>query len=88
MSSQGKTLGIDVSADQLRAVAVSEDGSVSEPIVEARFDGSDPLDRIVAFVRSAIEKLGPVGAVGISIPGLINKQNGGVAYYSQNTQTT
>jgi glucokinase len=88
MSSQGKTLGIDVSADQLRAVAVSEDGSVSEPIVEARFDGSDPLDRIVAFVRSVIEKLGPVGAVGISIPGLINKQNGGVAYSANIPETS
>lgn len=80
MSSQSKTLGIEVSADFLRAVAVSSDDSVSEAIVEPRFDGSDPLDRIVAFVRSVLEKLGPVDAIGLAMPGLINREDGGVAY--------
>ena len=80
MSSQSKTLGIEVSADFLRAVAVSSDDSVSEAIVEPRFDGSDPLDRIVAFVKSVLEKLGPVDAIGLAMPGLINRQDGGVAY--------
>lgn len=84
----GNALGIDVSADLLRAVAVSDDGSVSEPVVETRFDGSDPLDRIVAFVRSAIDKLGPISAIGVSIPGLINKQNGGVAYSANIPETS
>lgn len=83
-----KALGIDVSAELLRAVAVSEDGSISEPIVETRFDGSDPLDRIIAFVRSAIEKLGPVSAIGVSIPGLINKENGGVAFSANMPETS
>ena len=80
MSSQSKTLGIEVSSHFLRAVTVSSDDSISGSIVEPRFDGSDLLDRIVSFVRSAVEKLGPVDAVGIAIPGLINRQNGGVAY--------
>jgi glucokinase len=84
----GKALGIDVSAAHLRAVAVSEDGSISDPIVEDRFDGSEPLDRIVGFVRSSIEKLGPVSAIGVSIPGLINKQNGGVAYSANMPETS
>ncbi len=74
------SLGVEVSSNFLRAVAVSADGSVSEPIVEPRFDGSDPLDRIVGFIRTAIERLGPVDSIGIAIPGLINRQNGGVAY--------
>ncbi len=80
MSSQSKTLGIEVSANSLRAIAVSSDDFVSEAVVEPRFDGSDPLDRIVAFVRSSLETFGPVEAVGVAIPGLINRQNGGVAY--------
>jgi glucokinase len=80
MSSQGKTLGVEVSTNFLRAISVTADGTLSEAIVEPRFDGSDPLDRIVAFVRTTLEKLGPVDAVGIAIPGLINRQNGGVAY--------
>jgi len=80
MSSAGKTLGVEVSANFLRAITVDANGTVSEPVVEARFDGSDPLDRIVAFVRTAMEKLGPVEALGVAIPGLINRQNGGVAY--------
>ena len=84
----GKALGIDVSADLLRAVAVSDDGSVSEPIVESRFDGSDPLERIVVFVRSTIDKLGPVSAIGVAIPGLINKENGGVAYSANIPETS
>ncbi|MDI1241245.1 MAG: ROK family protein [bacterium] len=69
-----------MSGDLLRAVAVASDDSISEAVVEPRFDGSDPLDRIVSFVRTALEKLGPVDAIGIAIPGLINRQNGGVAY--------
>ena len=80
MSCQGKTLGVEVSTNFLRAISVTADGTLSEAIVEPRFDGSDPLDRIVAFVRTTLEKLGPVDAVGIAIPGLINRQNGGVAY--------
>ena len=80
MSSQGKTLGVEVSTNSLRAVVVLSDDSISEAMVEPRFDGSDPLDRIVAFVRTALEKLGPVDAIGVAIPGLINRQNGGVAY--------
>ena len=80
MSSESKTLGVEVSANFLRAVAVSADGSISEAVVEPRFDGSDPLDRIIAFARTALEKLGPVDAIGIAIPGLINRENGGVAY--------
>ena len=80
MSSSGKTLGVEVSTEFLRAIAVNDDNSSSDAVVETRFDGSDPLDRIVAFVRSAIEKLGPVDAVGIAVPGLINRENGGVAY--------
>ncbi|MEQ1764392.1 MAG: ROK family protein [Pyrinomonadaceae bacterium] len=80
MSSQSKTLGIEVSSNFLRAVAVSSDDSISEAVVEPRFDGSDPLDRIVTFVGTALAKLGPVDAIGVAIPGLINRENGGVAY--------
>ena len=88
MSSQGKALGIDVSAEMLRALVVSVDGPISEVIAEPRFDGSEPLDRIVGFVRNSVEKLGPVSAIGVSIPGLINKQNGGVAYSANIPETS
>jgi glucokinase len=88
MSSQTKTLGVEVSSSSLRAVSVSADGSVSEAIVEPRFDGSDPLERIVNFVRSALERLGPVDGIGIAIPGLINRQNGGVAYSANIPETS
>lgn len=80
MSSYGRNLGVEISSNFLRAIAVSADGELSDPIVEPRFDGSDPLDRIVAFVLSALEKLGPADAVGIALPGLISRQDGGVAY--------
>lgn len=88
MSFQGKALGIDISADMLRALVVSVDGPVSEVIDEPRFDGSEPLDRIVGFVRSSVERLGPVSAIGVSIPGLINKLNGGVAYSANIPETS
>jgi len=91
MSSQSQTIGIEVSSDFLRAVAVAEDGTASETIVEPRFDGTDPLDRIVAFTRSSIEKFaanGGVGALGVAIPGLISKQNGGVAYSANIPETS
>jgi len=69
-----------VSGSVLTAVAVGPEGAASEAFKEPRFDGSDPLERIVEFIKAAREKLGPISAVGVAIPGLINKENGGVAY--------
>jgi glucokinase len=76
----GPILGVDVSGSVLTAVAVGPEGAASEAFKEPRFDGSDPLERIVEFIKAAREKLGPISAVGVAIPGLINKENGGVAY--------
>lgn len=76
----GPVLGVDVSGSYLTAVTVRPDGTASEALKEPRFDGSDPLERIVGFIKTAQQKLGQVAAVGVAIPGLINKENGGVAY--------
>ena len=76
----GRFLGIDVARGDLTAVVVDAAYSVSEIIREKRYDGSDPLDRIVAFTKAAQDRLGPVDSIGISLPGLVNRQNGGVAF--------
>lgn len=73
-------LGLDVSGSFLTAVAVRPDGTAAEALKAARFDGSEPIDRITAFIKEAQTKFGDVSAIGIAIPGLINKENGGVAY--------
>ena len=80
IAGNGPVLGVDVSGSYLTAIAVGPDGAASEAFKEPRFDGSDPLERIVKFINTARENLGPVSSVGIAIPGLINKENGGVAY--------
>jgi glucokinase len=80
IAGNGPVLGVDVSGSYLTAIAVGPDGAASEAFKEPRFDGSDPLERIVKFISTARENLGPVSSVGIAIPGLINKENGGVAY--------
>jgi glucokinase len=82
------SLGVEVSSSFLRAVVVSAGGAVSDPIAEARFDGSDPLDRIVAFVRFAVDRLGAADSVGIALPGLINRKTGGVAYSANLPETS
>ncbi|HEX6279822.1 MAG TPA: ROK family protein [Pyrinomonadaceae bacterium] len=76
----GRFLGIDVARGYLTAVAVDAAYSMSEVIREKRYDGSDPLDRIVGFTKSAQDRLGAVDSIGISLPGLINRHNGGVAF--------
>lgn len=76
----GRFLGIDVARGYLTAVVVDAAYSVSEVIREKRYDGSDPLDRIVGFTKAAQDRLGPVDSIGIALPGLINRQNGGVAF--------
>lgn len=76
----GRFLGIDVASENLTAVVVDAAYTVSEIVREKRYDGSEPLDRIVAFTNAAREKLGPVDAIGIAVPGLINRENGGVAF--------
>src|SRR5688572_5106687 len=80
IAGNGPVLGVDVSGSYLTAVAVGPDGAASNAFKEPRFDGSDPLERIVKFINTARENLGPVSSVGIAIPGLINIENGGVAY--------
>ena len=76
----GPFLGLDVSGSFLTAVAVRPDGTVTEALKTTRYDGSDPIERITAFIKEAQTEFGSVSAVGIAIPGLINKEHGGVAY--------
>jgi glucokinase len=65
-------IGINVSGDHVRAALVDEYGS----IVDSKLAGiSKELTPQLAAVVEGLQSRGPVGAIGIAIPGLVNRQN-------------
>lgn len=73
-------VGIELSRERLSAVSVSEGGTLLNSFSEERFTGKDPTERMVDFVERSIVVLGKVETIGIAAPGLINRENGGVAF--------
>jgi glucokinase len=75
-----KLVGIEVSTATLLAVCADGDGKIVDSFKADRFDGRDPLDRIAAFVNEVKNRFGDFPAVGIAVPGLIDRESGNVAY--------
>lgn len=79
--SQPQTVvGIEASRTSLKAVLAHSDGTVVDAFGAVRYDGKDPLERIAEFSSGLKERFGDFSAIGVAVPGLVNKQDGGVVY--------
>lgn len=75
-----KVVGIEASRTTLKAVLARPDGTVIDAFGAVRYDGKDALERISDFSSSVKQRFGGFSAIGIAVPGLVNKQDGGVVY--------
>lgn len=80
VTQQQLIVGIEASRSSLKAVLATGDGTVVDAFDVVRFDGKDALDRIAEFSISTKERFGGFSAIGIAVPGLVNKLDGGVVY--------
>jgi predicted NBD/HSP70 family sugar kinase len=72
-----KVVGIEASRTTLKAVLAQRDGTVIDAFGAVRFDGKDALERIAEFSSGVKERFGDFSAIGVAVPGLVNKQDGG-----------
>ena len=71
-------IGINVSGEHVRAALVDEHGS----IVEGRIGGiaKELIPQLTAIVEDLSSIQGPVAAIGVAIPGLVNRQTDRVVF--------
>lgn len=78
MSTLSKTetslIGIDLCGRKLRAAIVSNDGVIGERR-EDSLQPDDVVGQVAAIVSDLRASAGPIGAIGIAIPGLVNRQS-------------
>jgi glucokinase len=72
MSAPVNFIGINISGDHVRAALVDEHGS----ILDSRLDGmsKELIPQLAGVVEALRSKSGNVGAIGVAIPGLVNRQ--------------
>lgn len=79
-NSSQKIVGIEATRTTLRAVLTDASGTVHDAVGAARFDGKDSLERIAEFSSGLKERFGSFASIGVAVPGLVNKEDGGVVY--------
>jgi glucokinase len=72
--SDSNFIGIDLSGLKLRAATVSGDGVIAERR-EAPVEPNDLVAQVTSVVNDLRQATKSIGAVGIAIPGLVNRQN-------------
>src|SRR5215217_8488464 len=66
-------IGINVSGTQARAALVDHDGSILETIV-GEVVPKQLIPQLAALVEDLRSRQGTVAAIGVAIPGLVNRQ--------------
>src|SRR5438876_496097 len=69
-----RTIGIDVGGTKLLALAVDGDGTVEREHRVRTPHGADAIVDALADAIAALVATGPVGAVGVGAPGLVNRE--------------
>ena len=72
--SESSYIGIELSGSKLRAARVSSDGVIEERL-DAQMASEGLVDQVTKLVKSLSQNGNTVAAVGIAIPGLVNRQS-------------
>lgn len=73
-NSQASFIGIELSGSKLRAATVSDEGVISERR-EAHLETDGLVGQVTKLVTDLRQNAGEIQAVGIAIPGLVNRQS-------------
>lgn len=72
--SESSFIGIELSGSKLRAARVSSDGVIEERL-DAQMASDGLVEQVAKLVKSLSQNGNTVAAVGIAIPGLVNRQS-------------
>jgi glucokinase len=85
MSSQssalvGSSIGIEVTASECIAVCLGDDGAVASSERAPVSDAAESINELAGFVDDLKSRYGPIGRVGVAVPGLIRRETSRVDY--------
>lgn len=75
-----KTVGVEVTTSAFKSVCLDAAGNIINSYTAPMVRGDDTAPQIVAFIRELLVKYGDFGRIGITIPGLINRNTRRVAF--------
>lgn len=75
-----KTVGVEVTTSAFKSVCLDGGGNIINSYTATMIRGDDTAPQIVAFIRELLVKYGDFDRIGITIPGLINRNTRRVAF--------
>ncbi len=81
-----KIIGVEVSNSTINAVSINENGEILDQISTALIKAEDLAPQIVKFIASLQTRFGDFVRVGITVPGLVDRETKRVTFSSQNPE--
>jgi glucokinase len=75
-----KTVGVEVTTSAFKSVCLDAAGNIINSYTAPMIRGDDTAPQIVAFIRELLVKYGDFDRIGITVPGLINRNTRRVAF--------
>ncbi len=76
----GKSVGVEVTTSAFKAVCLDVGGKLVDAYKATMVRGDDTAPQLVAFIKELLVKFGDFDRLGITIPGLINRDTQRVAF--------
>lgn len=76
----GKSVGVEVTTSAFKSVCLDADGNLIDSFAAAMVRGDDTAPQIVSFIKELQAKYGVLDRVGMTIPGLVNRNTRRVAF--------
>jgi glucokinase len=81
----GKSIGLELSAGRISAVAISPEGAVLDSAIREIEHGANSFERLTEVIRGIANASPGVQTVGLALPGLIDRSAGRIAHSTLNT---
>lgn len=75
-----KSVGVEVTTSRFKAVCLDGGGNLTGAFEAPMVRGDDTAPQLVAFIKELLVKFGDFDGLGITVPGLINRETGRVAF--------
>jgi glucokinase len=75
-----KSVGVEVTTSSFKAVCLEASGNLVDAYKAKMIRGDDTAPQLVAFIKELLVKFGDFDRIGITIPGLINRDTRRVAF--------
>ena len=76
----GKSVGMEVTTSAFKSVCLDVGGNIVDSHSAAMIRGDDTAPQLVSFIRDLLTRYGDFDRLGITIPGLVNRDTRRIAY--------